>query len=333
MMIFASQAPQQDVREVVAEGRAVRTSLDSESARKAAVANALRNAVEKTLGVYVSGQTLTKNYALLRDQVLARSDGHAVLKELLLVEQLPQEIRVILRASVSVRPLTEQVRALGLARAWRVQTTQPLLEKALGEAGFMVVSDPKLADLALTLTPRHTTLAELPLETAAGPMTMYTVRSEVILRALRGTEIIAVRMGTETARHIRKETAQEEATATVLTRLAPLLVEELLQLPSRLSQPVALTVRGVTSAESAQRFTDALGALPSVQSALKRQWSGTVAIYELEVPTDSALAAELKSLGLTVLSETKGQLTATTQRAAPKPLVKPLVTKPRRESS
>lgn len=295
-------------REVLAEGRAALTGLDLAGARKAAIASALRSAVEKTLGVYVSSQTLTKNFALVRDQVLTQSAGHVLLKEVVRTEQLPQEIRVIVRAVVSVKPLVEQVRALGLARAWRVQTTEPTLERALSAAGFVVVPDTQDADLCLSVAPRHTLLAQIPLETAVGPMTMYSVQSEVTLRALRGSEVIAARMGTESARHIRRETAERQNVTAALTRLAPLLTDELLALPTRLTRPVQLTVQGVASATSAQSLTESLGALPSVQRALKRSWSAQTAVFELEVPTDTELARELKTLGVTVLRESKTQI-------------------------
>jgi hypothetical protein len=316
MMVFATvaQAPQSpEIRVVLAEGRAALTNLDIEGARRAAIASALRNAVEKTLGVYVSGQTLTKDYALLRDQVLTRSDGHAVLNDIVRVEQLPQEIRVIVRATVSLRPLTEQVRALGLARAWRVQTLNPTLEKALIEAGFTVEEDEKKTDITVAVTPRFTTVTQLPLQTAVGPMTMYTVRGEVTARARRGSEVVAARVQTELGRHINLETARQQAVDDAVEKLARLLAEDLLVLPSRLTQPVQLIVTGIASADAAQALCDRLGALPGVLKALKRSWSGTSATYELEVPTGTALSSPLKALGLTVLSESKTQITARNQ--------------------
>ncbi|WP_309716016.1 hypothetical protein [Armatimonas sp.] len=322
MIVFAEQAAQSpESRVVLAEGRAALTSLNIEGARRAAIASALRNAVEKTLGVYISGQTLTKDYTLLRDQVLTRSEGHAVLNEVIRVEQLPQEIRVIVRATVSLRPLTNQVRALGLARSWRVQTLNPTLEKALTEAGFTVEEDEKKADLTVTVAPRFTTLAQIPLQTAVGPMTMYTVRGEVTVRARRGLEVVTARVQTETARHINLETARQQAVDDALEKLAPLLTEDLLVLPSRLTQPVQLVVTGVASAEAAQTLCDRLGALPGVLKALKRSWSGSSATFELEVPTETTLASPLKALGLTVLSESKTQIAARNQ-AVPKRVLK-----------
>ncbi len=317
LFVGAAQPDEARVREVLAEGRAALTSLNIEGARKAAIASALRSAVEKTLGVYVSGQTLTKNYTLLRDQVLTRSDGHVVLKEVVRVEQLPQEIRVIVRAVVSLRPLADQVRALGLARAWRVHSTSATLEKALTDAGFTVVSDPKEADLAISVAPRFTTTAQIPLQTAVGPMTMYSVRGEITVRAKRGTEIIAARAGTETAQHINLETARTQTTEAAVEKLAQALTEDLLALPTRLTQPLQLTVTSVSSAEAAQKLGESLGALTGVLKAFKRSWSsGTAtAVYELEVPSEAglSLAAELKKLGLVVLSESKTQLTARNQ--------------------
>lgn len=44
--------------------------------KETAIANALRNAVERSVGVYVGGETLVKNHMLVSDKILTRTDGY-----------------------------------------------------------------------------------------------------------------------------------------------------------------------------------------------------------------------------------------------------------------
>jgi hypothetical protein len=140
-----------ETRTVVAEGRAA-INFDRggvPAAREAAIAQALRAAVEKATGVFVSARTLTSNYQLVQDEVTTRAEGFATLGEIVSEQVRGDEVRVTIRALVSLRPLAERLKALNLTRAWTVRVTGDRgvdagalaqLQQTLTEAGFHVES-------------------------------------------------------------------------------------------------------------------------------------------------------------------------------------------------
>lgn len=319
-----------EVREVVAEGRAAIGAGGVLGARKAAEAQALRNAVEKTTGVYVSSRTLTQNYQMVRDQVFLRAEGFATLKQVLKEEIGAQEVRVVVRAFVSLKPLAERLKALNLTRAWRVHVTgqgprgsaaTTMMERTLGEAGFVVVDETdKEADLTVLLTPVFTTVAETNLETAAGPMTMHSVRGDLKVRATRvGTgEVIAALTSADTAVHINLATARAEAAEGAAETLAPRLAEALMVLPARESQPITLTISGLSSARQVGRLEDSLNVVTGVRDVKRRSFNGGTAVWELDVFTDAQpmLARQLeespllRAFRLSVSSENRNRIAA-----------------------
>lgn len=70
-------------KDVEVEGRAAIMNGDMDRARQAARADALRHAVEQVLGVYVSSDTLVRNFETVRDEITARADGYASIEHIL----------------------------------------------------------------------------------------------------------------------------------------------------------------------------------------------------------------------------------------------------------
>lgn len=319
-----------EVREIVAEGRAAIGTGGVPGAREAATAQALRAAVEKATGIYVSARTLTGNYRLLQDEVVTRAEGFATLKEIVRERVGPGEVWVTVRALVSLKPLARRLKALNLTRAWRVHVaiegkTAAVevvtgLERALADAGFVVVAGVTDADLIVRAAATFTTVAVTPLETAAGPMTLHSIRGDVRLRTLRtGTnEVVAALSGADVAAHINGETARAVISGQVTSALAPRLVEALLLLPAQASQPVTLVVTNLARITQVGRLDDALRELPGVRRVTRRSWEKGVATWELDVTTEavSLLAraleeeAALLPFRLTVSSETRARITA-----------------------
>jgi hypothetical protein len=313
-------------REVVAEGRAAIDFQNGgvEAARRAAQAQALRAAVEKTLGIYVSARSLTQNYRLVRDQVTTRAEGFATLEEVVREQVLPQEVRVVVRARVSLRPLAGQLKALGLTRAWRIAVIAPaeasdaraILERTLSDAGFPIVESSRDAEIAVTVRPRRTTVQETALDTAIGALTMHSVRSEVTVRATRVPtgEVVATLTDTDTAAHVDAATAGTQATALAAERIAPRLSDALLLLPAATAQPVRLVVSGLTSPAQAVTLEEALGRIGGVQGVTRRSYVAGRVQFELSVLNEGqpslARALERLSVPLRVVSETRSQIVA-----------------------
>jgi hypothetical protein len=326
--IAAAVAPP-ETREVVAEGRAaIGRHGGVPGAREAAIAQALRAAVEQATGVFVSARTLTHNYRLLQDEVTTRAEGFATLKEVVSEKVLPDAVRVRVRALVSLRPLAERLKALKLTRAWRVfvaapsedEATPATFERTLVDAGFVVVEAAKDADVVVRVSPRFTTVQETPLETAAGAMTLHSVRGELTVKATRaGTnEIIAAFTGADVAAHIDADAARASTAERVLSSLAPRLADALLLLPAQAAQPVTLVVANLTKLAQVGELHDALRSLPGVRSVTRRGWKDRAATWELDVTTDavSLLARALEDdvdtrpFRLVVTSESRSRITA-----------------------
>ena len=332
--VTATIAPQ-EVREVVATGKAAFGTGGVLGARRAATAQALRNAVEKALGVYVSARSLTQNYVLVRDQVLTRADGFATLKEVIKEEVGTEEVSVTVRALVTLKPLAEQLKALKLTRAFRlfVQSKRkktdielpaaPIatLQNKLAEAGFVVVDSAKEADLLIKVSPRFTTTHETPLDTAAGPMTMYAIDAQVTVQAVRvGTgEIVAAFTGHDTANHVNVSTARDEAAGDALAAMTPHLLDSLMVLPAAQSQPVTLVVSHLHGAVQVGKLEEALERLNGVQKVTRRSYTAGTAAWEMDVLTDLApnLARDLEEsptlrpFRLTVTTENRAKIVAT----------------------
>jgi hypothetical protein len=308
-------------------------------AREAATAQALRAAVEKATGVFVSARTLTSNYRLLQDEVATRAEGFATLKEIVSQKVQGGEVRVTVRALVSLRPLAKRLKELNLTRAWRVRIepegnteasgATTILERTLSDAGFVVVSSADDADVVVRVAPKFTAVAAVPLETAAGPMTMHSLRGQVTLRALRtGTdEVVASLTGANVAAHVDAAAARGVTMEKVASTLAPRLADALLLLPARDSQPVTLVVTNLSRIGEVGKLHDALRSLAGVRQVTRRSWENLVATWELDVTTDavSLLAraleedAALRPFKLVVSSETRARIVAYSPAFKPAP--------------
>lgn len=325
-----------ETRAVVAEGRAAvypdRGGVPG--AREAAIAQALRAAVEKTTGVFVSAHTLTSNYQLVQDEVTTRADGFATLGEVISSQVHGGEVRVIIRAFVSLRPLAKRLKELGLVRAWRVRVEPArgaqasaavcaLLEQTLIEAGFSVVTtvDKNDApDLVVRVTMKPETVARIPLDTAAGPMTMTTLRVTVGLQARRpgANETVAALASAQTGTHVDAATARATAAEKAVQNLAPRLADALLIFPAQESQPVTLVVANLNGATQVGRLHDALRTLTGVRHVSRRSWRNRTATWELDVTREAipllARALEedaaVRPFRLSVSGETRARITA-----------------------
>jgi len=330
-----------ETREVVAEGRAA-INLERggvPGAREAAIAQALRAAVEKTTGVFVSARTLTSNYRLVQDEVTTRAEGFATLGAVLSEQVKGGEVRVTVRALVSLRPLAKRLKELNLARAWRIHLdagrtvdTSALgyLQQTLTEAGFSVVAGTSDApgatpDLVVRVTAKPTTVATTELETAAGEMTLHSLRVEVGLRALRGgtNEVVAALSSARTVAHIDARAARATGAQQAMAGLAPRLADLLMVLPAQASQPVTLVVANLARAAQVGKLHDALHSLPGVRAVTRRSWEKQTAIWELDVTTEALplLARALEEdaatrpFRLAVVSETRARITASVPAA------------------
>ena len=102
-------------KEVTAEGvAAITPSKDKLKAEEEALTDAMRNAVEQGVGVYVDSQTVTKNYQLIRDNILAKARGIVKSYDVLDKKVENDLVRIKISAVVSLSQLREDLAAIGL---------------------------------------------------------------------------------------------------------------------------------------------------------------------------------------------------------------------------
>ncbi len=106
---FATKGQQVEV-----EGYALIVDGKKDIARENAINNAFRRAVEQVVGVMVESETMVKNFELLNDKVYAKSAGY--IKQYTIVGETVQgeELRLRMRALVSVRRVGKDLDDIGL---------------------------------------------------------------------------------------------------------------------------------------------------------------------------------------------------------------------------
>lgn len=99
---------------ITADGFAAITSGNTVIARDKAVDDALRKAVEQAVGTMVSSDSMTENYKVIHDKILARTSGY-VEKYKIISEKAEGDLyRVRVQAEIGRSDLTSDLNALGL---------------------------------------------------------------------------------------------------------------------------------------------------------------------------------------------------------------------------
>jgi hypothetical protein len=115
--------------DVEAEGVAAVLNNNMAGARKQALLNAQRNAVEEGVGLLLDSKTLSENFEVIKDQVLTSSQGFVSRYDVISEGPTPDQssFRVRIKATVSQDLLEDQLSALRI------------LHKAMGQKRVMVV--------------------------------------------------------------------------------------------------------------------------------------------------------------------------------------------------
>jgi hypothetical protein len=138
-LLLVSSAGAARAIDVDAEGQAAILGGNVASARRQALVNAQRNAVEQGVGLILDAKTLTQNFQVIQDQILTSSQGlvtkHTILRE----GRTPdgQSFSVTIRATVAKDLLEDRLSALRI------------LHKSMGNKRVMVVyqsSNPNALD-------------------------------------------------------------------------------------------------------------------------------------------------------------------------------------------
>lgn len=98
---------------ITAEGVAAITG-NVTIAREKAIDDALRRAVEQAVGTMISSDTMTNNFQVVHDKILAQTSGYVKNYQIIKEERVGQEFRVTIMADVGRENLQRTLEALGL---------------------------------------------------------------------------------------------------------------------------------------------------------------------------------------------------------------------------
>ncbi len=133
---WSGQALGQDIREVTALGMGAITGGDVAHAKDDAVEDALRNAIEQTLGTLIQSETLAQNFTVVEDNIFSKTQGY--IQKYDIVEQGKRDAmlyEVKVRAWVRVSDLKDDLDAITtLIRRKKTPRLMVLIdEKNIGE--------------------------------------------------------------------------------------------------------------------------------------------------------------------------------------------------------
>lgn len=140
-----------DAQVVTAAGEAEIVATEA-VARQQAINQALRTAIEQVVGVFVNAQTKVSNFEVLDDTIYTKADGFVSEHRVVGEGKKNGVYWVQVQATVSVLPLAERLKALGVLRQWTIATVlkgkgfnraaldaaETAINKRLIDAGFRI---------------------------------------------------------------------------------------------------------------------------------------------------------------------------------------------------
>ena len=107
-------APMASAEMITAEGVVAVTGENMAIFREKAIDDALRRAVEQAVGTMVSSDTMTNNFQVVHDKILAQTSGYVKSYQIIKEGRVGQEFRVTVMADVGRDNLQRTLEALGL---------------------------------------------------------------------------------------------------------------------------------------------------------------------------------------------------------------------------
>lgn len=138
ILFLPSISKAEDTVAVEARGAATAVSGDWASARDAAIADALRKAVEQVVGTMVSSDTATENFQLISDSVYTKSEGFIKSYSIVSEQRSADLVEVLVSAIVETGELKGDLVAMGLLqkKAGRPRVLFMVAEKGLGRLDY-----------------------------------------------------------------------------------------------------------------------------------------------------------------------------------------------------
>lgn len=312
---------------VEAEGLAPNTK-DTILTKRASLLDAQRNAIEKAVGVFVSGKTLVEKAVAIENNILAHSDGYIkkydVIKEwvdgdlyktriraLVALKALEQDLKdmALLKTSELKRPrvalsITEQIDKVPSTD----DTVKTAMEQALASQGFVVVEDEAKEEAEITIKGKA---SSFPFQ-AEGLGGFVSYRARLAVQATRtGTSNVLVAVTREAS---GLGGNSDLAGLKSLETVGDLVGKELgVQLADKWvkGKNIIAYLEGATSFEKVDRVRKHLEMIPGVKDIVLRSYDDDAAQFELQLdgvqPTELAASLEKSQTFPLKVLETKPQ--------------------------
>ena len=315
------------MQEVLARGSAPLGEGGRAAARAAAIQQALRNALEQVVGVYVAGATVADKFLTLKDRVYTHSEGFVVPGEVVEETDDGTTLTVRMKVIVSLRPLLNRLKELGLTRNWKVAVAiregagttaagaAPIAETAIVQrlirAGFQVVyltggdaddvetflhslrgeRGAPAADVLILGTAAARLSERLPVTVGSrvvSSMAVYQGRVEARAIRVETGEVIASHLMDEMASSSNDSVAAGSALRGAARGAAGAFLDDILALPAGFTRRVQLEVYGFKKRSDAQALEDALPLLAGVRRVEYRNYADGQLVLELEIDSETA---------------------------------------------
>lgn len=146
LFVSPSTAQEKNIKEVVATGESLVEGGNVPAAKKRATEEALRRAVEQGLGVFISSESMVKNYQVIEDKMFSNSQGYIKSYNVMSEKQLGTRYRVSISAVVSLDIIKKDLIALAILRQ---QMQNPRLMIVIGTRQGRVDDAARSARVAL----------------------------------------------------------------------------------------------------------------------------------------------------------------------------------------
>lgn len=315
---------QTDQGEVVeAEGFAPNDPGDILKTKRASLVDAQRNAVEKAVGVFVSGKTMVEQAIAIENNILARTEGY-VKKYDVLSESVENGLyKTRIRALVAIRDLESDLKAMSLLKTPELQRPRvtvaieeevdgeaiaespaaSVLEKSLIDHGYIVVGARQKAEADLAIRGKA---SSHPFQ-AEGLGGFISYRARLTVKAVRpGSEDVVLSETKEASGLGGSARLAGFKSLETVGALAGSSIAEQLAESWKKNRNLLVFVEGVGSFSDVERVRKHLAAQPAINDLAVRLYEEQMAQFEVQLKSGSSaeLAADLtasRTLPMTVL--------------------------------
>jgi hypothetical protein len=281
--------------------------------KRSSLVDAQRNAVEKAVGVYVSGKTLVEKAVAIENNILARSEGYVKKYDILSEGPQADLYKTKIRALVALKDLEADLKGMSLLQTpelKRPRLTLTLtekidqkesdehvaanaLQKSLMDRGFVVVDTSRAKEADLQVKGQ---VSALPFQ-SSGLGGFISYRARLSLQATRTGSNDIVYSLTKEASGLGG--SEELAGYKALETVAELAGEEMgAQLPDAFTKGknLLVMVEGVESFSDVERVRQHLSSQPGVSDLMLRLYDEKMAQFEVQLGNTqpAELAADLE---------------------------------------